>query len=64
MDWCGPADKSGITTLGYDSDPFVPTILHDLADLFHRLGLDDDLTLSMVLVHPVVIERSQIVLAR
>lgn len=57
-------DKPGVPALGYHSDSLLPTVLHNLADLFHRLGLDDDLPLPVILVHPIIVERSQVVLAR
>jgi len=54
-------DKTGVASLRDNGETLIVTVLHHFADLLGRLGLDDDRTLPLVFVHPVVIIARQVI---
>lgn len=55
-------DKSSVTTLRHHGDSLFVAILHDGTDLFYSLGLDNDLAMTMIFVHPIIVEWGQVIL--
>lgn len=54
-------NKTSVSALRNDSNVVLVAVLHDARHLLGSLGLNDDLAVTMVLVHPVVVEVGQVV---
>ncbi len=57
----GLTDQPGVTALRHDRESLLVAILHHRRDLLGRLGLDNDLALAVILVHPVIVERLEVI---
>lgn len=49
-------NKTSVATLRNNSQTLVIAVLHDFADLLRSFRFDNNGTLAMVLVHPIVIK--------
>ena len=54
------ADQTGVAALRVDGEQVVVAVFHDLRDLLGGLGLDDQLGLAAVLLHPVGVVALQV----
>ena len=57
----GRTNQACVATLGDNCQALLVAVGHDLAELLGRLGLDDDRAIPMVLAHPVIVVRVQLV---
>ena len=57
----GLTNQTRVATLGDNGETLLVAVRHDLAELLRRLGLDDDRAVPMVLAHPVIVVRVQLV---
>ena len=53
-------NEPGVPALGHNGNVILVAVLHDLRDLLRAFRLDHHLTLSVVLVQPVIVVRRQI----